>query len=47
MPDRQRDNLPGKKEERDPLSKVISLAPLVSLILQILELTLKVLGVIK
>ncbi|MDR1886063.1 MAG: hypothetical protein LBQ56_07275 [Synergistaceae bacterium] len=36
-----------KKEERGPLAKVIDLAPLLALILQILELLLKVVGVIK
>jgi hypothetical protein len=36
-----------KKEEQGPLSKVLDLAPLLTLILQILELLLKVLGVIK
>jgi hypothetical protein len=44
-----RDNhLPdNKKEEQDsPLTKVIGLAPLLTLILQILELILKVCGVI-
>jgi hypothetical protein len=45
------DRLPdksGKKEEQDPtLAKVVSLAPLLSLILQLLELLLKLFGVIK
>jgi hypothetical protein len=36
-----------KKEERDPLARVVSLAPLLALILQALELMLKALGVIK
>jgi hypothetical protein len=41
------DRRPGnKKEEQDTLHKVIYLAPLFALILQILELLLKVLGVI-
>jgi hypothetical protein len=41
------DHLPGKKEEQDfTLSKAISLAPLLSLILQLLELLLKLFGVI-
>jgi hypothetical protein len=41
-----RDRLPdNKKEEQGHLAKVVSLAPLLSLILQILELTLKILGV--
>jgi hypothetical protein len=41
--DRRPDN---KKEEQDTLTKVISLAPLFALILQILELLLKIFGVI-
>jgi hypothetical protein len=41
-----RDRLPGKNEEQDPLTKVIGLAPLFSLVLQILELILKICGVI-
>jgi hypothetical protein len=41
------DRRPGnKKEEQDTLAKVIYLAPLFALILQILELILKILGVI-
>jgi hypothetical protein len=37
----------NKKEEQDsPLTKVIGLAPLLTLILQLLELILKLLGVI-
>jgi hypothetical protein len=36
----------NKKEEQGPLSKVCALAPLISLIIQILELLLRVLGVI-
>lgn len=40
MPD-GRDNLPDKKEERDTLAKVIALAPLLSVILQLLELALR------
>ena len=46
MPD-GKDRLPEQKpEERDLLSKVLALAPLLSLILQLLELLLKILGVI-
>ncbi|MDR0648222.1 MAG: hypothetical protein LBF92_02655 [Synergistaceae bacterium] len=45
MPD-GRDRLPGKKEEQDRLTKVTSLAPLLTLALQILELILRILGVI-
>ena len=45
MPD-GKDRLPSKKEEQDPLTKVMRLAPLFGLALQILELLLKVLGVI-
>jgi hypothetical protein len=41
-----RDRLPGKNEEQGLLSKVIDLAPLFSLVLQLLELILKLLGVI-
>jgi hypothetical protein len=42
------DHLPdNKKEEQDPLTKVISLAPLFAVILQLLELILKLLGVIR
>jgi hypothetical protein len=36
-----------KKEEQGPLGKVIDLAPLIALILQALELILKVLGMIE
>jgi hypothetical protein len=43
-------NLPSenksKKEEQDILPKVLVLAPLLALILQVLELILKILGVI-
>jgi hypothetical protein len=43
-------NLPSenksKKEEQGPLCKVLALAPLLALILQVLELILKILGVI-
>ncbi len=40
--------LPGnKKEERGHLNRVVFLAPLLSLILQLLELALKLLRVIK
>ena len=43
-----RERLPDKKEERDRfLSKVISLAPLLSLVIQVLELILKILRIIK
>ena len=38
--------LPDKEEERGLLSKVITLVPLASLIIQILELILKILRVI-
>ena len=42
-----RERLPDKKEEQGPiLSKMVYLAPLLSLILQILELLLKIFGVI-
>jgi hypothetical protein len=41
------DHLPGKKEEQDSLlTKALSLAPLLALVLQILELILKICGVI-
>ena len=41
------DRRPGnKEEEQDTLTKVIYLAPLITLILQFLELLLKILGVI-
>jgi hypothetical protein len=41
------DQLPdNKKEEQGQLSKVLVLAPLLALILQFLELILKLLGVI-
>jgi hypothetical protein len=41
------DRRPGnKEEEQDTLDKVIYLAPLITLILQILELLLRILGVI-
>ncbi|MDR3280134.1 MAG: hypothetical protein LBT23_06455 [Synergistaceae bacterium] len=36
-----------KKEERGPLSQVISLAPLLAVILQFFELILRILGVIQ
>jgi hypothetical protein len=44
-----KDRLPdNKKEEQDRfLDRAISLAPLLNLVLQILELILKILGVIK
>jgi len=38
--------LPDKEEERGLLTRVTALAPLVSLIIQILELVLKILKVI-
>jgi hypothetical protein len=41
-----RGRLPDNKEEQDHLSKVAVLAPLLALILQILELLLKIFGVI-
>jgi hypothetical protein len=41
-----RDHLPDNEEERGPLDKVSDLAPLLMLILQILELILKICGVI-
>jgi hypothetical protein len=47
MPD-GKDRLPeSKKEEQDPLAQVIRLAPLLNLILQLLEIILKLFGVIK
>jgi hypothetical protein len=36
-----------KKEERDHLAKVVYLAPLVTVILQLLDLILKLFGVIR
>jgi hypothetical protein len=36
----------NKKEEQGPLSKVLALAPLLALVLQLLELILKLFGVI-
>ncbi|MDR3280976.1 MAG: hypothetical protein LBT23_10720 [Synergistaceae bacterium] len=36
-----------KKEERGPLSKVLDLAPLLSLVIQALEFALKLAGIIK
>ncbi|MDL2264281.1 hypothetical protein LJC31_06470 [Synergistaceae bacterium OttesenSCG-928-I11] len=39
-------DLPDKTEERGLLSKVIALAPLLTLALQFLELVLKILGLI-
>ena len=43
-----RDNLSGnEKEERGPLTRVTSLAPLFAVILQLLELLLKLIGVIR
>jgi hypothetical protein len=41
-----RDRLPGKKEEQDRLAKVVFLAPLLNLIIRVLELVLKMLRVI-
>jgi hypothetical protein len=41
-----RGSLPDKKEEQGPLPKVKDLAPLLSLIIQLLELLLKLLKVI-
>ena len=38
--------LPDKKEEQGPLSKMVYLAPLLNLILRVLELTLKILRII-
>ena len=43
-----RKRLPDKKEEQDlPLAKVVRLAPLLAVILQLLEIVLKLLGVIQ
>ena len=43
---KDRDQLPDKKEEeRDILAKVIELAPLLGLVLQLLDLILKLAGV--
>jgi hypothetical protein len=36
-----------KKEERGPLARVLDLVPLFALILQLLELILKLIGVIR
>jgi hypothetical protein len=45
---KDRNGLPGnKKEEQDHLSKVVALAPLFAVVLQFLELLLKILGVIR
>jgi hypothetical protein len=45
---KDRNGLPGnKKEEQGPLAKVVSLAPLFAAILQLLELLLRLLGVIR
>lgn len=42
------DNLRGnKKEEQDSLARVIYLAPLLNLVLRLLEIILKLIGVIK
>ena len=38
--------LPDKKEERDLLTQVLALAPLIEVILRIIELALKIAGVI-
>ena len=44
---KDRGRLPeSKNEEQDRLAKVVSLAPLLTLVLQLLELLLKILGVI-
>jgi hypothetical protein len=40
------DRLPDKKEERDLLARVVNLAPLLALVLQLHELLLKICGVI-
>jgi hypothetical protein len=48
MSEEDRERLPGNEEEQDSkLTRAISLAPLFTLILQILELILKICGVIK
>jgi hypothetical protein len=44
---KDRDRLPDKNEEQGPLTTMASLAPLLSLVLQLLELLLKLFGVIK
>ena len=42
-----KDSLPGEKEERDPtLTKVLRLAPLLELVIRILELMLKIFRII-
>lgn len=48
MPD-GRDHLPGNKKEEQggPLTKVLSLVPLLDLVIRVLELALKILGIIK
>ena len=44
---KDKDSLPGKKEERDPkLTKFVRLAPLLKLVVQVLELILKALRII-
>jgi hypothetical protein len=48
MSDEDRERLPAKDEEQDTLlTKVVSLAPLIAVILQILEMILKLFGVIQ
>jgi hypothetical protein len=47
MSEQDENHLSDVTEERGPLARVKSLAPLLSLILQALELLLKVLGIIK
>jgi hypothetical protein len=42
-----RDRLPDNKEEQDTLARVVFLAPLLTVVLQVLELLLKLLGVIQ
>jgi hypothetical protein len=42
-----RDRLPDNKEEQDTVARVVFLAPLLALILQFLELMLKIFGVIR
>jgi hypothetical protein len=42
-----RGRLPDNKEEQDHLSKVAVLAPLLTVVLQFLELILKIIGVIR
>ena len=42
-----KDRLPDKKEERDLLTKVRHLAPLLNLVIRVLELILKIFRIIK